>query len=235
MGAALQSTSPRPSVGSVPALYAIADGNALGPDAVPAAVGALAAAGVSWIQIRLKNVDDRDFHDLVAESLRRLDETSADPLVWIDDRADLAAIFEDARPSRRFGVHVGQRDLSPAAVRRVVGAAMPVGFSCHDEDQVRSAEADGDVDVVAIGPVHATGSKADPDPVVGLDGVRAARRLTHKPLVAIGGLGPGRLAPVRAAGADAAVVLSALGTDDLRSRAAALLAEAQIPAEDDAR
>jgi len=110
--------------------------------------------------------------------------------------------------------------LLPAAVR--------IGASTHDLAQLAAAAADPAVDVVAVGPVFATRSKERPDPVVGLDFVRAARRLTDKPLLAIGGIDRHNAATVLAAGADSVVVLAALcrdhGTGDLQARCRALLA-----------
>ncbi len=115
----------------------------------------------------------------------------------MDDRADLAALFPVA------GLHVGQRDLPPAAARRVVGGGVRIGLSTHDEEQLAAADEDPDVDVIAVGPVFPTTGKAHPDPVVGLDFVRWARERTRKRLVAIGGIDAGNLAAVLAAGADA--------------------------------
>ena len=99
----------------------------------------------------------------------------------MNDRADLclAAGFD--------GVHVGQDDLSPAGVRAVIGDSLWLGVSTHNPEQL--AEADKTTaNYLAIGPVFATQSKANPDPVIGLEGVRRARALTRKPLVAIGGI-----------------------------------------------
>jgi thiamine-phosphate pyrophosphorylase len=122
----------------------------------------------------------------------------------VDDRADLAALFPVD------GVHVGQRDLPPAAARRVVGGGVRIGLSTHDEEQLAAADADPAVDVIAVGPVFPTTGKEDPDPVVGLSFVRRARERTRKPLVAIGGIDAGNVAEVLAAGADAAAVLGAV-------------------------
>jgi thiamine-phosphate pyrophosphorylase len=121
----------------------------------------------------------------------------------MNDRADLclAAEFD--------GVHVGQDDLSPEAVRRVIGPERWLGISTHNADQVREADATS-ADYVAIGPVFSTSSKVKPDPVVGLDGVRRARELTRKPLVAIGGITRANAAAVIAAGADSVAVISDL-------------------------
>lgn len=107
------------------------------------------------------------------------------------------------------GVHVGQEDVSAEEARRIVGAERIVGVSTHNPAQVRAA-ASLPVDYVAIGPVFATASKLNPDPVIGLDGVREARHLTNKPLVAIGGITLENAAAVLDAGGDSVAVISAL-------------------------
>jgi thiamine-phosphate pyrophosphorylase len=121
----------------------------------------------------------------------------------MNDRADLclAAEFD--------GVHVGQEDLSPAGARKMIGSSLLLGVSTHNPGQL--AEAEGTTaDYLAIGPVFATGSKANPDPVIGLEGVRQARGLTRKPLAAIGGISRTNCREVIAAGADAVAVISDL-------------------------
>jgi thiamine-phosphate pyrophosphorylase len=84
-----------------------------------------------------------------------------------------------------------------------------IGFSTHNLDQLRAADS-LPVDYIAIGPVFATSSKANPDPVVGIEGVRRAREVTAKPLVAIGGITRQNCLQVKAAGADAVAVISDL-------------------------
>lgn len=121
----------------------------------------------------------------------------------MNDRADIAVAAGLA------GVHLGQDDLSPAGTRMLCPPPMLVGFSTHNPAQVAAAD-QMPVDYIAIGPAFATTSKQNPDPVVGLDGVRAARKLTAKPLVAIGGITLENCAAVIAAGADAVAVISAL-------------------------
>jgi thiamine-phosphate pyrophosphorylase len=106
-------------------------------------------------------------------------------------------------------VHVGQEDLSPVAARAIVGSEVMIGVSTHGESQLLAA-AGSPVDYVAIGPVFATSSKLVPDPVVGLEGVRAARAITDKPLVAIGGITRANCAAVIEAGADSVAVISDL-------------------------
>ncbi len=200
-------------------LYAILDVEALG-GRPPAPVAALLArSGLRAIQLRAKTLPDRRFHELALACREALAGTAAS--LWIDDRPDLAAAVGAA------GVHLGQRDLPPAAARRMVGPGCRIGLSTHDEDQVAAAAADPDVDLVAVGPVFATTSKTAPAPVVGLDLVRRARAATAKPLVAIGGIDAGNLAGVLAAGADAVAVLSALCRGDLEENLGRLLAAAR--------
>jgi thiamine-phosphate pyrophosphorylase len=121
----------------------------------------------------------------------------------MNDRADLcrAADFD--------GVHVGQGDLSPEAVRSIIGPNRWLGVSTHNPEQVREADLTS-ADYLAIGPVFSTSSKETPDPVVGLEGVRRARALTGKPLVAIGGITRANAASVIEAGADSVAVISDL-------------------------
>src|ERR1700751_4174480 len=121
----------------------------------------------------------------------------------MNDRADLclAADFD--------GVHVGQDDLSPESVRRIIGSDRWLGVSTHNPEQLREADLTS-ADYLAVGPVFATSSKQKPDPVVGLDGVRRARSLTRKPLVAIGGITRANAVSVIEAGADSVPGISEL-------------------------
>jgi thiamine-phosphate pyrophosphorylase len=135
----------------------------------------------------------------------------------VDDRVDLAALLPVD------GVHLGQRDLPPAAARPLLAARVSIGASTHDPAQLDAAAGDPAVDVVAVGPVFATRSKPDPDPVVGLDLVRAARVRTPKPVVAIGGIGEHNLAAVLDAGADAVAVLSAIRAEEVAGSCRRLL------------
>jgi thiamine-phosphate pyrophosphorylase len=126
----------------------------------------------------------------------------------INDRLDIC-LAADAD-----GVHLGQNDLSPGSARRIFdqvknGKTRIIGFSTHNLSQLREADT-FPVDYIAIGPVFATGSKANPDPVVGIEGVRQARQATRKPLVAIGGITRLNCSQVKAAGADAVAVISDL-------------------------
>ena len=168
----------------------------------------LRAAGVRFLQYRDKDAAD----DLLLERaaiLRAIFPVSDSGLI-LNDRVPLVL------PAGYDGVHVGQEDLSPAQARGMLGAEMIVGVSTHGEGQLRDAAA-SPVDYVAIGPVFATSSKQVPDPVVGLEGVRAARAITGKPLVAIGGITRANCGAVIEAGADSVAVISDLIQNPSRS------------------
>jgi thiamine-phosphate pyrophosphorylase len=128
----------------------------------------------------------------------------------MNDRADLclAADFD--------GLHLGQDDLSPESARRIIGADRWLGVSTHNPEQLAEADKTS-ADYLAIGPVFTTSSKANPDPIVGLAGVRRARELTRKPLVAIGGITRANARSVIEAGADAVAVISDLLRDPRKS------------------
>jgi thiamine-phosphate pyrophosphorylase len=117
------------------------------------------------------------------------------------------------------GVHLGQEDLAPASARSILENALPdasgekrarwIGFSTHNVQQVADAE-HFPVDYIAVGPVFATAYKANPDPVIGLEGVRQARATTSKPLVAIGGITRENCRQVMDAGANSVAVIADL-------------------------
>lgn len=202
----------------VPRLYTIADRDALGDRSVPGAVAAMAEAGVRWIQVRAKGLAGGAAYELLAACSRAVEGSGV--TLWVDDRADLASLLPVG------GLHLGQSDLPHAAARRLV-PLLPLGASAHDLTQVALAATDPAVDVVAVGPVFATRSKRDPDPIVGLALVAEARRLTDKPLLAIGGLDANNLAGALRAGADCAVVLGAACRGDVATSCRALLAAAE--------
>jgi thiamine-phosphate diphosphorylase len=119
----------------------------------------------------------------------------------VNDRADVASAAEAS------GVHVGQEDLGAQAARSVLGTGKLLGVSMHNLDQFKDA-AGTSADYVAVGPVFSTATKANPDPVVGIEFIRRVRPLTDKPIVAIGGITLDRAAEVIEAGADSVAVVS---------------------------
>lgn len=157
-------------------------------------------AGATILQYRNKTGSDEE----ILEDARWVrDGAGPDPTLILNDRVDLVerAGFD--------GAHVGQGDLAPAEARRILGPLRVLGISTHNPEQLAMADK-APVDYIAIGPVFATASKENPDPVVGLEGVRAARKLTARPLVAIGGIGPENAKAVMEAGADSVAVISAV-------------------------
>jgi thiamine-phosphate pyrophosphorylase len=205
----------------LPRLYAILDASYFpNANALFTAADELVSAGVTLIQYRNKSGNARVMLEQARE-LRRLflpqsqsphasqnrrdvgHPTQNSVRLIMNDRADLclAADFD--------GVHVGQDDLSPEAIRRIVGPDRWLGVSTHSPEQLREADLTP-ADYLAIGPVFATSSKEKPDPVVGLEGVWRARALTRKPLVVIGGIRRANAASVIEAGADSVAVISDL-------------------------
>jgi thiamine-phosphate pyrophosphorylase len=189
-----------------PELYAIIDAGVLEQHGVSGAHFAeeLRAAGVKLLQYRNKTDGAQEILR-VAAMIRDVFAGPACRLI-LNDRADLALL------AGWGGVHVGQEDLPPEDARRVVGVARWVGVSTHTDEQVRVAEASC-ADYVAVGPVFATGTKLDAETVIGLEGVRRARALTTKPIVAIGGITRGNARSVIDAGADSVAVISGLIVD----------------------
>jgi len=171
----------------------------------------LADAGVRLMQYRNKRASARELF----ESTRRLSSLLI-PLgvtFVVNDRADVA------RAAGTSGVHVGQEDLQAKAARSVVGEGKLLGVSTHNVEEFREA-AGTSADYIAVGPVFSTSSKANPDPVVGIEMIQKVRPLTDKPIVAIGGITLERAAEVIQAGADSAAVISGiLLATDPRQRA----------------
>jgi len=136
-----------------------------------------------------------------ARQVMQLCQESGAQLI-VNDRADFALLLG-------AGLHVGQDDLSARDARRLMGADAPIGFSCHTGTQLSAAGGEP-VDYVALGPVFATSSKRQPDPVVGLAELRRCRGLVEKPLVAIGGITLENASQVWKAGADSVAVIGGL-------------------------
>lgn len=163
--------------------------------------------GVPLLQLRLKQTSTGRFVAIAHELRKRCRQHGATFIV--NDRCDVAALVG------ADGVHLGQDDLPPAEARKILGSDAIIGHSTHDRAQLERAVADPAVDYVAYGPIFATASKQNPDPVRGLAELRAAAALCPRPLVAIGGIGPDNVADVLRAGADAAAVIGAIvGADD---------------------
>ena len=193
----------------VPRLYAIVDVTvcARAGRAPLDVAAAFIDAGVRLLQVRGKSLAGGELLALVDAVAERARPSGA--AVVVNDRVDVAA-------AAATGVHVGQADLPVEVARRLLGPTALVGCSTHSLAELEPALA-APVSYVAYGPVFATATKANPDPVVGLDGVRAAARRAAAvgiPLVAIGGITLATAAAVVAAGADAVAVIGDLVGDE---------------------
>lgn len=165
-------------------------------------VARLCAGGARLIQIREKHLSALEFHREAeaAISVAR----SAGVKIIINDRVDLALVL------KADGVHLGQRDLPPEAARQLMGPNAVIGFSTHNIEQARRA-IHLPIDYIALGPIHATETKVNPDAVVGLSELRRIRGMVGSvPLVAIGGISPENAAEVIANGADTVAMISGL-------------------------
>src|SRR3972149_518365 len=159
---------------------------------------ALAEAGVRLVQLRDKQATSRV---LLEQARQLLSLLPPDCSLIINDRADVAALAGAA------GLPLGQDALPVAAARPLLGPQKIIGLSTHNQAQLEAAQT-LPANYLALGPVFATATKADTEPAVGLERLRVLRRLTAKPLVAIGGITPENAASVLAAGVETVAVIS---------------------------
>lgn len=201
----------------LPRLYAITDARLAGL-AHAEQVARLCAGGATLIQLREKQMSPRAFYAAAQAALQVARSCGA--RLIINDRVDIA------RALAADGVHLGQADLDPVSARRLLGPQALIGYSTHNVAQAHGA-AHLPVDYVAIGPVFATHTKEQPDPVVGLEEIARVRSAlpASLPLVAIGGITKENARAVLAAGADSVAVVSALLDEPalIAARTAALL------------
>jgi len=198
-------------ISSIRGLYAIIDAAQMGQRSALAIFDALVSAGVALIQYRDKEGSSLQLFDTSRQLAARARQCHATFI--INDRADVALA------AGADGVHLGQDDLPVELARRVVQADAVVGCSTHSLAQVEEADRSS-ADYIAFGPVFSTQSKERPGPIVGLEGLLAARKATRKPLVAIGGIAVENARAVIEAGADAVAVISdLLKHEDVAARA----------------
>jgi thiamine-phosphate pyrophosphorylase len=166
--------------------------------------GAMLDAGARILQIRNKGHWTRILFEQ-ASRVARLCEQAGATLI-INDRADIALLLG-------AGLHLGQDDIPPRDARLLLGEGPPLGYSTHNAEQLVAASSEP-ASYLALGPMFPTQSKINPDPVVGISHLRDWRRLTTKPLVAIGGITRGNAPSVLEAGADSVAVIGDLITAD---------------------
>jgi thiamine-phosphate pyrophosphorylase len=175
-------------------------GLAAGRSVIDVALAAV-RGGATVVQLRDKEAPTRAFVE-EARALKAALAPLGVPLA-INDRLDVAlAVDAD-------GLHVGQDDMPVEAARRLMGPGKFVGLSITAVDQVLRPDAAA-ADYLGVGPIYAQSTKVDAAAPLGIDGLRRIRRLTGKPVVAIGGLTPENSAPVLAAGAEGLAVVSAI-------------------------
>jgi thiamine-phosphate pyrophosphorylase len=189
----------------LPRVYPILDTESLERReiALETAAAAFLDGGAGILQIRHKGHWSRGFFES-ASTVARLCREAGAALV-VNDRADFALLLE-------AGLHVGQDDLPPRDARHLMGPDAAIGFSSHNLAQLCAGGGEP-VDYVALGPVFATASKLNPDPVTGIEEVRRCRSLIEKPLVAIGGITQENAVDVLKAGADSVAVIAGLLPD----------------------
>jgi thiamine-phosphate pyrophosphorylase len=179
---------------------------------VPDAARAILAGGARCIQVRGKRVPSRVLLGWCDEIVAAA--AAVDGMVIVNDRPDVA------RMAGAAGVHVGQDDLPPAAVRAVIGPSAIVGLSTHTREQVLDARAQP-ITYLAVGPIFGSRTKDTGYDAVGLDLVRFAADAVggDVPIVAIGGITLDRASDVIAAGAASVAVISdLLATRDPQGR-----------------
>lgn len=186
----------------LPRVYPILDAESLTRSgiALETAAAALLEGGAGILQIRQKGHWGREFF-LAARQVARLCREAGAELI-VNDRADFALLLD-------AGLHVGQDDLAPRDARRLMGSDAAIGFSSHNAVQLSAAGGEP-VDYVALGPVFATDSKRNPDPVLGVEEIRRCRELVEKPIVAIGGITLQNASEIWKAGADSVAVIGGL-------------------------
>jgi thiamine-phosphate pyrophosphorylase len=198
-------------------LYLVTDRPLCGDRSLVDVVRRAVAGGVTAVQVREKDATVREYLAILRDVKAMLDPLAV-PL-FVNDRVDVALA------AGAEGVHVGQQDLPCAEVRRWVGPSRVVGVSVSTPEEAAQAEAEG-ADYLGVSPVFVTPTKTDTPQATGLDGLRAIRKATRLPLVAIGGIHAGNAATVVAAGADGVAVVSAvMAAEDPESAARALLGE----------
>lgn len=189
---------------SLPKIYPITDTRLSGLSHVEQ-VQQLIAGGATLIQLREKFASPLDFYGQAVECVRIAHKRNV--RVIINDRADITLA------AKADGVHIGQDDLPPETARILLGENSIIGFSAHTVVQAKRALS-LPIDYIAIGPIFATSTKENPDPIVGLEGLKAVKAAVgNLPVVAIGGIDESNLREVFAVGADSAAIIGAICSD----------------------
>ncbi len=175
--------------------------------------------GVTLVQLRAKNLSDRDFFHLALNLSEKLEEKKI-PLI-INDRVDIAI------SSGASGVHLGQNDLPLSCARKILGGDKLIGISTNTAEEALLAEEEG-ADYLGVGPVYFTSTKKSTKTPLGLEGFREIRKKVRIPILAIGGINHRNASDVIAIGADGIAVISAIwGAGSIHQAVKELLAAAK--------
>lgn len=204
-------------------VYLVADTELCGEFGVEETVRAAVAGGVRMVQIRDKTASNSDFYELVMRTASAVDDRA---LLLVNDRVE---VFVAARSDGAavHGVHIGQNDMAPLEVRRIVGADALIGLTANTIAHIADANSlpEGTVDYLGIGVIRNSATKPDHPRVLGVTGFRALASLSSLPCVAIGGISAADMPILRGAGAAGAAVVSAIcGAPDPQSNAELLIA-----------
>lgn len=183
-------------------LYLVLDPDLCGSARAMVETAEIAARqGVTVVQLRAPHWKKRQWLE-TALALKTVLDPLGVPLI-INDQVDVALAADAA------GVHVGQADLPPAVVRQLIGPHKVLGLSVSHAAHLAASSLQG-VDYLGVGPVHATTTKTDAAPVLGVTAFAGLRRSMPLPVVAIGGIRAGACADLIAAGAQGVAVVSAI-------------------------
>jgi thiamine-phosphate pyrophosphorylase len=189
---------------SPPKIYPITDTRLSGISHVKQ-VQKLIDGGAALIQLRDKHASLREFYEQAVECVRIAHDQNV--RIIINDRTDIALA------AKADGVHLGQDDMPPEKARLLLGESAIIGFSTHSVEQAKRA-ADLPVDYIAIGPIFATATKQNPDPIIGLDALKAMKEAVgHLPVVAIGGINETNMSSVFDAGSNSVAMIGAIVSD----------------------
>ena len=204
-------------------VYLVTDTELCGELGVVETVRAAVSGGVRLVQIRDKMASDSDFYDLI---VRTADAVGDRALLLVNDRVE---VFVAARSvgAAVHGVHIGQDDVEPLEVRRIVGVVALIGLTANTATDIANAHRlpEGTIDYLGVGVIHPSATKPDHPRPLGVAGFRTLAGLSSLPCVAIGGISTSDIPMLRRAGAAGAAVVSAIcGAPDPRANTEALIA-----------
>lgn len=194
----------------------IADSEAAAGRDILGLISEAVEGGATLIQLRGKMWSTREFLE-IGVKVRKMLETKNVPLI-INDRVDIAL------GCRAAGAHLGQEDMPLPCARKILGKTKLIGISVNSPEEAIAAEKEG-ADYVGVGPVFATSSKVDLQPLLGLEGLKKIRVKVKIPILAIGGITVANAGQVISAGADGVAVISAIAASTNPRQAANKLIE----------